>query len=77
MKKIINFLKESNRWLHLMGGALAALAVAFRVVFLTTTSSYLINLSTKKSKCSKHLVCTLLNGDTFHLDEPFWSTDGG
>lgn len=29
MKKIINFLKESNRWLHLIGGALAALAVAF------------------------------------------------
>ena len=29
MKKIINFLKESNRWLHLICGALAALAVAF------------------------------------------------
>lgn len=29
MKKIINFLKESNRWLHLIGGALDALAVAF------------------------------------------------
>lgn len=29
MKKIINFLKESNRWLHLIGGAVAALAVAF------------------------------------------------
>lgn len=29
MKKIINFLKESNRWLHLIGGALIALAVAF------------------------------------------------
>lgn len=29
MKKIINFLKESNRWLHLIGGALAALGVAF------------------------------------------------
>ena len=29
MKKIINFLKNSNRWLHLICGALAALAVAF------------------------------------------------
>ena len=29
MKKIIKFLKESNRWLHLRGGALAALGVAF------------------------------------------------
>lgn len=29
MKKIINFLRESNRWFHLIGGALAALTVAF------------------------------------------------
>jgi hypothetical protein len=29
MKKIINFLKEPNKWLHLIGGPLAALVVAF------------------------------------------------
>ena len=29
MKKILIFLKESNRWLHLIGGVLAALGVAF------------------------------------------------
>ena len=34
MKKIVNFLKESNRWLHLIGGALAALAIAFLYLML-------------------------------------------
>ena len=37
MKKIINFLKESNRWLHLIGGALAALGVAFLSLMILVT----------------------------------------
>ena len=37
MKKIINFLKESNRWLHLIGGALAALAVALLSLMILVT----------------------------------------
>lgn len=37
MKKIIKFFKNSNRWLHLIGGALAALAVAFLSLMILVT----------------------------------------
>ena len=46
MKKIINFLKESNRWIHLIGGALAALAVAFlsHIILVTYSATIAIHL---------------------------------
>jgi hypothetical protein len=37
MKEIIRFLKNSNRWLHLICGALAALAVAFISLIILVT----------------------------------------
>lgn len=45
MKKIINFLKESNRWFHLIGGALAVLAVAFLSPMILVTFGAIIAIS--------------------------------
>ena len=44
MKKIINFLKESNRWLHLIVGALAALAVAFLSLMILVAFGAIITI---------------------------------